>query len=306
MIIIHPLRSRIFFVITLTVFVNSCYVYDEVSLPELEPKLAVSGLVAYGDIDILSGFSDENDLYLSRIISYANESEDTIRQGLIIFTGPNGRDTIPSLPFQSPFGYSYKLNINWQPNYLYEMQVNFPDFPEVRCEFEVPAQVQVTEASIKDSIFVDNDLFTAFEFTIYDPQPRVKNFFSLDLLALHTDMNSGEKSITQIGWIHDNPLISTQSGYISDENFVNGTYSFRQEVDLSFLPFEPSFWQDWVFEVRSINEETFEYIEELKLHSLAQENDLFATPRPVTGNIEGGEGFFGVVAVRKDTIPWPL
>ena len=74
MIIIHPLRFRIFFVITLTVFVNSCYVYDEVSLPELEPKLAVSGLVAYGDIDILSGFSDENDLYLSRIISYANES----------------------------------------------------------------------------------------------------------------------------------------------------------------------------------------------------------------------------------------
>ncbi|MEZ4848769.1 MAG: hypothetical protein R3B93_09165 [Bacteroidia bacterium] len=34
---------------------------------------------------------------------------------------------------------------------------------------------------------------------------------------------------------------------------------------------------------------------------LAQENDLFATPRPVTGNIDVVKAFFGVVAVRKET-----
>jgi hypothetical protein len=297
-------RFHILFIIILSILSHSCYVYEEVILPELPPQLAVSGLAVYGDINTLPNSSGENNLYISSIRSYADESEDTIKQGPIIFSGPIGRDPIPPLPFQSPFVYSYELDIDWQPESVYELEVKFPDFPEVSCQFEVPVQVQRIEASIKDSILVNGDLLTAFEFTIYDPQPGIKNFFSLDIMAQHTDRGSGQRSINQIGWFHQNPLMNTQSGYISDENFIDGKYSFKQEIDLSYLPFEPSFWQDWIFEVRSINQETFEYLEVLERHARAQENDLFATPSPVKGNIEGGEGFFGVIAVSQDTIPW--
>ncbi|MCI4668315.1 MAG: DUF4249 domain-containing protein [Bacteroidia bacterium] len=298
------IKTHIGGILVLLLGLSSCTITQELDLPTVERKLAISGLASFGDIFVDTAVTGGNDLLISRVKSYANEEQDTIIQGSIVVRGGTEDITIPQLPFKSIFGYNYRMDVPWIPGETYSLEVDFPTYPQANCTFNVPPKVEILNLDIQEAISASNPARVAFEITLQDPEPNAPNFFQLNLNALHTD-NEGNTFSNNIGWFIEDPLIQTGSRYVSDEIFVNGQYTFRQELDLSFLPFAPSFWQNWEFTVQSINQESFNYLEELNLHTLALDNDLFGQPKPLPGNIEGAEGFFGVVVVSADTIPWP-
>ncbi|MEM6802623.1 MAG: DUF4249 family protein [Bacteroidota bacterium] len=291
--------------ILLNMLITSCTLTQEVEIPPIEIRLAVSGLAEYGDISFDPRRGERTDIFVSRISSYGELIQDSLRQGLVVFSGPSGSDTLTPSPFQSQNFYAYQIDRDWIPGSSYDLQVSFPDLPEASCTFEVPKKHGKAELWIEDSIVVNDELKHRFSIRLRDPDPNKLNYFRIDLFALWTDPTSGESVMNNIGWIQEAPLLSSKSGYFSDQHFINGQLTISQELDLSYLPFPPSFWQNWIFEVRSIEAESFDFLEELEIHTSARANNLFGLPKPLRGNIEGGEGFFGVVAVSKDTIAWP-
>lgn len=256
-----------------------------IDVPEHTPSLAITSEMFAGDTVV--------GVYVSQSVGILEDIPNEPIRDATVELLRNGAPYL-TIPYFDEFGGGFKFYIDKldEPfsfdNVEYELRVSVPNFEPVSSKQVMPNAVEIinVEYDPEGAINSEGDRIDEFSIEFQDP-PGEENFYRLDIFR------EGENYTDRIYLDNLEPLGEEYNGslYLKDSSIDGKKYKWRVGGYTFFGG--PSNDFDIRIELYSISRDQYLFT---RSAFLSEENDdnPFAEPVIVHGNIEGGNGIFSL------------
>ena len=279
--------------LSFTFFLTACSedFFDQtvaIEVPEHTPLLAITSQLNAGDSTIWAYVTHSQGILEN---SQANPIENAIVELY------RGGQLIEAIPFWGEQFYSKNLDMPFPSDQAeYQLKISAPGFDPIEATQQMPTTVPIISAvyEAEGALDLDGERVDEISIEFEDPAGE-KNYYQLEVYIIYPQSTNNL-------WLHLLDPIAEELGrsqFLKDDSFEGKKYTWRA----GFYPqhFEPGSEAKILVQLFSISRDKYFYERSVSLSQDADDNP-FAEPVIIYGNVEGGLGVFTLSAKSEVVI----